>query len=288
MTRLKVSGAAPGLMLAIVVLGGGPAALTGLVVLVVRWLVSWPRRPVHYLRNDASKLRVAAVGDGIRTQRGHPRHPPEPLGARLLPAGVRRVPVGARPALPVDHRVPVLRRARAIGRSRARGVLPLLSAQLFSGLLTMVAVYVVVRLGTAGLARHRRSMIVIFQYLVGELLTSKHRGDRLAPIATTDELTGLANRERFRARLEQEITLRGRRRRQLRGDAARPRPLQGDQRHARPPLRGSAAARARAAAGRARSGRDGLVARLGGDEFAVSAGRADRRSRAPAPDRDRA
>src|SRR5690348_8336894 len=37
-TRLKVSGAAPGLMLAIVVLGGGPAALIGAGVMVVRWL----------------------------------------------------------------------------------------------------------------------------------------------------------------------------------------------------------------------------------------------------------
>ncbi|HEX4671707.1 MAG TPA: hypothetical protein VH279_05545, partial [Solirubrobacteraceae bacterium] len=53
MTRLKVSGAAPGLMLAIVVLGGGPAALIGAGVMVVRWLVSSPRRPLHYLRNDA-------------------------------------------------------------------------------------------------------------------------------------------------------------------------------------------------------------------------------------------
>jgi predicted signal transduction protein with EAL and GGDEF domain len=70
----------------------------------------------------------------------------------------------------------------------------------------MVSVYVVLRTGTVGLAV-TGVMIVIFQYLVGELLTSKRRGYRLAQIATTDELTGVANRERFQARLEQEIAL---------------------------------------------------------------------------------
>ena len=47
--------------------------------------------------------------------------------------------------------------------------------------------------------------LLIFQYLIGELLKSKARGERLHHIATTDELTGLANRERFRARLDQRI-----------------------------------------------------------------------------------
>ena len=42
-------------------------------------------------------------------------------------------------------------------------------------------------------------VLVIFQYLVGELLTSKRRSDKLQRIATTDELTGLANREQFHA-----------------------------------------------------------------------------------------
>ena len=47
--------------------------------------------------------------------------------------------------------------------------------------------------------------LLIFQYLIGELLKSKQRGEKLHRIATTDELTGLANRERFRARLDERI-----------------------------------------------------------------------------------
>ncbi len=40
-------------------------------------------------------------------------------------------------------------------------------------------------------------VLAIFQYLVGELLKSKQRAEELRSKATTDELTGLANRERF-------------------------------------------------------------------------------------------
>jgi diguanylate cyclase (GGDEF)-like protein len=49
-------------------------------------------------------------------------------------------------------------------------------------------------------------VLLIFQYLIGELLKSKARGEKLHRVATTDELTGLANRERFRSHLDQRIT----------------------------------------------------------------------------------
>ena len=81
---------------------------------------------------------------------------------------------------------------------KTRDVLvPVLSAELFSAILTMAAVYVAVELGISGLVLFAL-VLVIFQYLIGELLKSKHRGEQLHRIATTDELTGLANRERFR------------------------------------------------------------------------------------------
>ncbi len=79
-----------------------------------------------------------------------------------------------------------------------------MSAQLFSALLTMAAVYVAVKAGTGGIVLVVL-VLLIFQYLVGELLKSKQRGDELHRVATTDELTGLTNRERFRARLDERI-----------------------------------------------------------------------------------
>ncbi len=59
--------------------------------------------------------------------------------------------------------------------------------------------------GTVGIALVALTL-VIFQYLIGELLKSKKRGADLHRMATTDELTGLANRERFREELQAQIT----------------------------------------------------------------------------------
>jgi diguanylate cyclase (GGDEF)-like protein len=204
MTRLKVAGAAPGLMLAIVVLGGGPAALIGAGVMAVRWLVSWPRRPLHYLRNDAASyawlLLATGFALGVATRATHLNR--WALGYCLL------VFVAFLWALALHFLWTTAYRCyvehRRLSDAVRVALLPLLSAQLLSGLLTMVSTYVVLRTGTVGLAV-TGVMIVIFQYLVGELLTSRRRGYRLAQIATTDELTGVANRERFQARLEQEI-----------------------------------------------------------------------------------
>jgi diguanylate cyclase (GGDEF)-like protein len=48
-------------------------------------------------------------------------------------------------------------------------------------------------------------VIVVFQYLTGELLKSRQRSKELQRIATTDELTGLANRERFSEAIQERI-----------------------------------------------------------------------------------
>ncbi|MGZ4188129.1 MAG: putative bifunctional diguanylate cyclase/phosphodiesterase [Solirubrobacteraceae bacterium] len=270
MTRLRVSGAAPGLMLAIVVLGGGPAALIGATVMVVRWLASSPRRPLHYLRNDATSyawlLLATGFGLSLATRATHLNR--WALGYCLLVFVAFMWALALHFLWTTAYRCYVER--GRLSQAVREALLPLLSAQLLSGLLTMVSVYVVLRTGTVGLAV-TGVMIVIFQYLVGELLTSKRRGYRLAQIATTDELTGVANRERFQVRLEQEIA--------LARDSGGSFPVMlldldrfkeindtlghhyGDQL-----LRELGPRLARAVGG------DGLVARLGGDEFAVFPG----------------
>jgi hypothetical protein len=214
---------------------------------LVRWLVTSPRRPVHHLRNDAASYAwlLLATGFGLSAATRATHLNRWALGYCLLVFVAFLWALALHFLWTTAYRCYV-ERGRMSDEVR-RALLPLLAAQLFSGLLTMISAYVVLRTGTVGLAV-TGVMIVIFQYLVGELLTSKRRGYRLAQIATTDELTGVANRERFQARLEQEIAV-ARLRRQLPRDAPRPRPLQGDQRHARPPLRRPTAARAGPAAG---------------------------------------
>jgi len=68
----------------------------------------------------------------------------------------------------------------------------------------MSSAYIAVKLGVTGLAV-LALVLIVFQYLVGQLLVSQRRSKKLHRMATTDELTGLANREQFRARVNEKI-----------------------------------------------------------------------------------
>ncbi|HET9126302.1 MAG TPA: EAL domain-containing protein, partial [Solirubrobacteraceae bacterium] len=75
----------------------------------------------------------------------------------------------------------------------------------FSAVLAVVAVLVTVKLHLLGLIV-LGGFLAITQYLLGELITSRQRHDRLQAMATTDELTGLANRQQFHERIERRIS----------------------------------------------------------------------------------
>ena len=92
----------------------------------------------------------------------------------------------------------------SVWQQATEAVVPILSSELFSALLTVAAVFAAVQIGMTGLALFA-IVLVVFQFLAGELLASKKRAEELHRLATTDDLTGLANRELFRARLEHEI-----------------------------------------------------------------------------------
>jgi diguanylate cyclase (GGDEF)-like protein len=114
-------------------------------------------------------------------------------------------------------------------------------------------------------------VLLIFQYLIAGLLKSKHRGEELRRVATTDDLTGLPNRERFRGRLKDRIAAA-----QTTGgsfavmliDLDRFKEINDTLGHhfGDEMLRDLGPRLAEAI------GPDGLVARLGGDEFAVLPG----------------
>ncbi|HLI60234.1 MAG TPA: EAL domain-containing protein [Solirubrobacteraceae bacterium] len=97
-----------------------------------------------------------------------------------------------------------LTRGTPVARTMIELVAPVLAAELFSAVLTVLAVLVTVRLHLLGLIV-LGVFLAIFQYLLGELVTSRHRHERLRTMATTDELTGLTNRRRFRERVEHRI-----------------------------------------------------------------------------------
>jgi diguanylate cyclase (GGDEF)-like protein len=81
---------------------------------------------------------------------------------------------------------------------------PILAPELAANLLTLAAVFLAIHAHMVGLALFA-IVLVVFQYLVGELLVSQRRGEELEKLATTDELTGLANRQHFSDRIADEI-----------------------------------------------------------------------------------
>lgn len=73
---------------------------------------------------------------------------------------------------------------------------PVMSAELSSAALTVVAAYMTNELRIAGLALFA-IVLIVFQYLVRELLISQARGEELQRRAVVDTLTGLPNRKAF-------------------------------------------------------------------------------------------
>ena len=201
--KLSVSGSFLGLILAAVVLGGGPAAVLGIVVIGVGWLRS--RELPHYLLNNLANFALFPLVAGIvfRLTANAAGIGPGALVYYLLVFAVFVVGLGLNLLGSVGYQC-YLERSSLVQKTRMT-LVPLLSAELFSALLTLAAVYLTHRLGTPGFFLFGL-VLVIFQYLVGELLTSKRRSDALQRIATTDELTGLANREHFRQTVEERIT----------------------------------------------------------------------------------
>jgi diguanylate cyclase (GGDEF)-like protein len=201
-SKVRVSGFLIGLTMTIVLLGPGPAALLGVVTMVVSW--ARHRAPLHYFANNVATFMwfplIAGLFFHVAVRVGH-------VGTHAL-AYYLLVFLAFVLALAGNFIGVFAHRCYLDGSSLAHWVrdafLPILPAQLFSGLLTMAATFVAVVAGTGGIAL-MILVLLIFQYLVGELLKSKQRGEDLQRIATTDELTGLPNRERFRARLKERI-----------------------------------------------------------------------------------
>ncbi len=199
---VHVSGSFLGVMLTAVLLGGGPAALLG----VAMTLAVWPRRrePLHYfgcnLVNYAWFPLIGGLFCHAMVRLVHAG--PHALAYYLIVFATFVVALGVNFIIAVGYQS-ILDGASLAQKTRDV-LVPVLSAELFSAILTMAAVFFAVELGISGLILFAL-VLVIFQYLVGELLKSKGRGEELQRLATTDELTGLANRERFRARLHERI-----------------------------------------------------------------------------------
>jgi diguanylate cyclase (GGDEF)-like protein len=201
-SKVRVSGVPIGLTITVVLLGPGPAALLGAATMLVSWTrtrVAWPR-----LRNNIATFMWYPLAAGLFF---HAAVALLGLGPDML-AYYLVVFATFVVALTVNFLGVFGFRSYLYGSSiihwAREAVIPIMSAELFSALLTMGAAYVAVGAGMAGIVLVGLALL-IFQYLIGELLKSKQRGEELRRMATTDELTGLPNREVFRRELDGRI-----------------------------------------------------------------------------------
>jgi diguanylate cyclase (GGDEF)-like protein len=201
-SRVRLSGSFLGIVLASVLLGGGPAALVGMATIVVGWF-RWRESFHHFLNNLVTFAWFPLLSGLFFHALVHlARTGPHQADYYLLVFATFLFALALN-FLSVASFVCHLQGGSLLQKAR-EALVPVLSAELFSGLLTMVAVYVAVQLGIVGLTLFAL-VLVIFQHLVGELLLSQRRSKELHRMATVDDLTGLANRERFRARIEEEV-----------------------------------------------------------------------------------
>ncbi len=201
-SKLRVSGTGIAIMLALVLEGPGPGMIVGLMAVALGWFKS-RERPAVFLNNLvnfawlplAAGIFFHAAAHAARVSSYDVSFYLLAFAAYLLIVVLSFVvAAGFQCYL---HRTSLLQEAR-------EAVVPLLSAHLFSALLTMAAVYIAARAGTVGILLIGL-MLGVFQYLIGELLKSKRRGEDLQRLATTDTLTGLVNRDHFNDELTSAI-----------------------------------------------------------------------------------
>ncbi len=201
-SNVNLSGSFLGIVLAAVLLGGAPAAVIGVLTTAVSWL-RWRQKFHAQLSNLATYAWFPLLAGLFFHAVVHVAHSGGQRISFYLLVFATFVLALALNFLAVAAYQCHLHRSSLTAKVR-EALIPVLSAELFSALLTMVAVYLAERVGVLVLALFAL-VLVIFQHLVGELLLSQRRSKELQRKATTDDLTGLANRERFRARIEEEV-----------------------------------------------------------------------------------
>jgi diguanylate cyclase (GGDEF)-like protein len=260
--KLEISGSFLALILAAVILGPGPAALLGAVAITVSWARF--RWAPHVFLNNLTNFTWTPLLGGLFF------HATLRLVGSSSSAHYLLVFVTYLVSLGVNFLIAAGYRCYLDGstlKALARDMLvPVLAAELATAVLTLVGAFGFDHLGVAGLALFGL-VLGIFQYLVRELMTSKRRSETLQRVATTDELTGLANRERFRDAVEQRIAGAGPDGRfvVMLMDLDRFKEVNDTLGH----HYGDVLLRDLGPRLAAAIGEDGLVARLGGDEFGI-------------------
>ena len=176
-SKLKVSGSFLALVLAMVLLGGPPAAIIGVVTIVVGWL-RW-REARHYLLQNLvayawfpllGGLAFFAARDALGVGRTD-------LGYYGLVFATFVFALAINFSLTAGYQC-YLERSSFAAKARA-ALVPLLPSELFTALITVFVVYLYLRVGLAAIAL-LAVVLAGFQHLLGQLLLSQRRSAQLA------------------------------------------------------------------------------------------------------------
>jgi putative nucleotidyltransferase with HDIG domain len=174
--RFKVSGSFPALVLAMVFLGGSPAALMGLATAVLGW-VRW-REPIHSFIQNLLNYALFTLAGGLAFQ------------AMVKATGVTQNEVGFYVlifgvfcfALAINFSLVAIYirylRGTPLLTQVQKALLPLLPSDLMAALMAIGVAFLYTQVGIAAVALFG-VVLITFQYLLGALLVSQHRAEEL-------------------------------------------------------------------------------------------------------------
>jgi putative nucleotidyltransferase with HDIG domain len=175
-SKVRLSGSFLPIVLALVLLGGPPAAVIGAVVIALDWLSD--RKPLHYFLNNLLTYIAFPVITGLAFHWAV-------IGGKIAdtdPAYYSLVFAAFLLALAINFTMIAsyscyLDRTSFFGKVRT-ALFPLLPSELAAALMAVGVAYLYVQVGLAGVALFG-VVLVTFQYLLGALLVSQQRAEEL-------------------------------------------------------------------------------------------------------------
>jgi putative nucleotidyltransferase with HDIG domain len=175
-SKVRLSGSFLPIVLALVLLGGPPAALIGAVVISLDWLTD--RKPLHFFLNNVLTYTVFPVATGLAfhwavvtwgISEVDPAYYSLVFAAFLLALAINFTMIASYSCY--------LDGSSFFGKVRT-ALIPLLPSELAAALMAVGVAYLYVQLGLAGVAMFG-VVLVTFQYLLGALLVSQQRAEEL-------------------------------------------------------------------------------------------------------------
>lgn len=174
--RVKASGSLLAIIAAVVLLGSTPGALIGIATIIVSWLGSRYERSDLLVNVVVYAVFPLLTGFAFHTAIGHFEIGPDHPSYYLLILGLFVVAL-AIDFLAIGAYTSYVEGSSLLGRIR-RSFVPIVPSELAAALLTLGIAFAYAKLGLPAVALFA-IVLLIFQYLVGELLLSQHRGDEL-------------------------------------------------------------------------------------------------------------